>query len=156
MFCRNCFLFDQEKLEAQCCFFEDRHSLVLFLLNVILNIQKKWIDFGKCDRTKICSVCQCNIVYRKYQYVIYKNCLNLDFLAEVRENLHKNLSKMIESNNHFLCEIINKKFCYKHKDWFNGNQVHYDLEHCLSLWEKYEMDKIIQTYFKIVCRKIVF
>lgn len=82
----------------------------------------------------MCLICQCNIVYREYQYTIYKNCLNLDFLAKVRENLHKKLLKLVESNNHFLCEIINEKFRYYHKDWFNGNQVHYDLEHCLSLW----------------------
>ena len=155
MVCKNFCLFDQEKLEIQCCFFKDRHSLVLFLLNVILNIQKKWMDVCWCDGSKICLVCQSNIVYREYQYVIYKNCLNLDFLAKVRENLHKNLLKIVKSNNHFLCEIINEKFKYYHKDWFNGNQVHCDLEHFSSLWEKYKMEKIIKTDFKIVCRKIV-
>ena len=116
MVCKNCFLFDQEKLEVQCCFSKDRHSLVLSLLNVILNIQKKWMNFCQCDGSKICLVCQCNIVYKEYQYTIYKNCLNLDFLAKVRENLHKNLLKLIESNNHFLCEIINEKIRYYHKD----------------------------------------
>ena len=113
------------------------------------------MDFCRCDGSKICLVCLCNIVYKEYQYTIYKKCLNLDFLAKITDNLHKNLLKLFESNNHFLCKIINEKFRYYHRDWFNGNQVYYDLEHCLSLWEKYQMEKIIQTDFTNVCGKIV-
>ena len=76
-------------------------------------------------------------------------------MTKVRENLHKNLLKLVDSNNHFLCVIINEAFEYFHKDWFNGNQVRYGLEYCLSLWDKYQMDKIMQTDFKIVCKKIL-
>ena len=132
---KNCFLYDQEKLENGCCFFKDRHSLVLFLLNVILNIQDHWIKFCKCDGKNICLPCQANICYHKYQYTLYKNCLNLDFLAKVRENIHTNLLKMVFSNNHFLCQIINKKYCYHYKDWFTGDNVSYELEFGLTSHE---------------------
>ena len=155
MVCKNCYLFDQEKPEVQCCFFKDRHSLALFLLNVILNTQKKCMDYCKCDDTEICLICRFDINYREHQYIICKNCLNLDFLAQVRENLHENLLKLVELHNHFLCEIINEKFQYSHNDWFNGNKAYYDLEKCLSYWEKYQMGKIIKNDFKIFCKKIV-
>ena len=37
--CKNCFLLDEEKLE-NAYHFEDRQSLALFMLNIILNIQE--------------------------------------------------------------------------------------------------------------------
>ena len=43
--CKNCFLFDEEKLENACCFFTERHWLAFSLLNVVLNIQKMWLQF---------------------------------------------------------------------------------------------------------------
>ena len=128
--CNNCFLNDQYKLENKSCFFKDRHVLTLFLLNIILNIKKKWLDFCKCDGKTMCLACRSNIIYREYQYNIYQHCLNLDFLAKVRENLFDNLEKMLTLNNHFVCEIINKKFHYEHKDWFTGEKILLDLEKC--------------------------
>ena len=148
--CKNWFLYDQEKLENVCCFFKDRHSLVFLLLNVISNIQNLWLKFCKCDGKNICLPCQSNICYREYQYVVYKQCLNLDFLAKVRDNLHNNLLKMIYANNHFLCEIINNKYVYHHKDWFTGENVNYELDFCLTSYEKNKMKEIINTNFKIV------
>ena len=148
--CKNCFLFDEEKLEIACCFFTERHSLAFSLLNVVLNIQKMWLQFCKCDGNNICLPYQANICYRDYQYVVYKNCLNLDFLSTVRENLHQNLLKISTSYNHFFCEIINKKYLYHHKDWFTGENVTYDLDFCLTFYEKNEMNKIIDTDFKII------
>ena len=78
----------------------------------------------------MCLACRSNIIYREYQYNIYQHCLNLDFLAKVRENLFDNLEKMLTLNNHFVCEIINKKFHYEHKDWFTGEKILLDLEKC--------------------------
>ena len=132
-------------------FFKDRHSLVLFLLNVILNIQNIWLKFCKCDGNNNCLPCQSNICYGEYQYVVYKQCLNLDFLAKVRENLHTNLLKMVNANNHFLCEIINNKYIIHHyEDWFTGENVNCELDFCLTSHEKNKMNEIINTDFKIV------
>ena len=94
------------------------------------------MDYCKCDGTEICLICRFNIIYRDYQYTIYKNCLNLNFLTKVRENLHKNLLKLVDSNNHFLCVITNEEFEYFHKDWFNGNQVHFFLFGINIKWTK--------------------
>lgn len=74
----------------------------------------------------------------------------MDFLAKVRDNLHNNLLKMIYANNHFLCEIINNKYVYHHKDWFTGENVNYELDFCLTSYEKNKMNEIINTNFKIV------
>ena len=38
---KSCFKFDKDYFDHTCAVFENRHSLVLFLLNIILNIQKK-------------------------------------------------------------------------------------------------------------------
>ena len=38
--CKNYFLFDEEKIEESFYHFEDRHSLVLCMLNIILNYKK--------------------------------------------------------------------------------------------------------------------
>ena len=148
--CKYCFLYNQEKLESVCCFFQDRHSVVLFLSNVILSIQDLWTKFCKCDGENISLPCQANICYREYQYTIYKNCLNLDFFTKVRENIHINLLKMVFSNNHFLCQIINNKYCYHHNDWFTGDNVSYELEFCLTSHEQQKIKEIIDTDFKIV------
>ena len=70
--CKNCFLFDEEKLENAFYHFQDRHSLVLFMLNIILNVQEIWIEFCICDGSTICLPFQANICYREYQYNIYE------------------------------------------------------------------------------------
>ena len=84
--------------------------------------------------------------------MIYKNCLNLDYLAKLRENLFDNLVKMLSLNSHFICEIINEKFQYEHKDWFSGEKMLFDLETCLKAWEEKNMKKIMLNGFRIVCK----
>ena len=102
--CKYCFLYNQEKLESVCCFFQDRHSVVLFLSNVILSIQDLWTKFCKCDGENISIPCQ----------------------------------------------IINNKYCYRHNDWFTGDNVSYELEFCLTSHEQQKIKEIIDTDFKIV------
>ena len=134
--CKNCFLFDEEKLEESFYHFKDRHSLVLFMLNIILNIQKIYLEFCKCDGTNICLPCQSNNCYKEYQDQIYQHCLNFDFLSNVKVNLHRNLFKMVATFNHFLCEILNRKYQYSFKCWFTGEELKYDLDTCLVQYEE--------------------
>ena len=47
-------------------------------------------------------------------------CLDLDFLADIRENVYRNLLKLLTLENHFACKLINTKYNYSHKDWFTG------------------------------------
>ena len=79
--CKNCFLYSEINLHAKVGFFETRKDLVLFLLNVVLNIKDLFIDNCKCDSENICQPCSMGEIFnKKTVYEIYKNCLNLDFL----------------------------------------------------------------------------
>ena len=108
-----------------------------------------WFEFCTCDGKNICLSCEANICYREYQYSIYNQCLNLDFLTKVKENLYYNLSEMIKKNNHFVCKIINNQFYYENVSWFNGHKYEYSLENTLLFFEQKMIDKIINNDFKI-------
>lgn len=45
---------------------------------------------------------------------------------------------MVQTFNHFLCKIINRKYQYKFKSWFTGEEVKYDLDICLANFEEEE------------------
>ena len=110
-FCRNCFLFDEFKLHSKLGFFEIRKEMVIFMLNVMLNIHKYVLDYCKCDGETICLSCEiANIFNEKITYEIYKNCLNIDILLKIKENLHVQLIRLLEKHDHFLCKIINEKY----------------------------------------------
>ena len=57
---------------------------------------------------------------------------------------------MVPTFNHFLCDIINKKYQYKHKDWFTGEDMSYDLDFCLTNFEEKKIKSIMDNTFKIV------
>ena len=59
MACKNCFIYDEIKikLHSKVGFFKKRKDLVLFLLNVALNIKGLFIDQCKCDGENICQPC---------------------------------------------------------------------------------------------------
>ena len=57
MACKNCFIYDEIKLHSKVGFFEKRKDLVLFLLNVVLNIKDLFMDHCKCDDENICQSC---------------------------------------------------------------------------------------------------
>ena len=75
-------------------------------------------------------------------------------MAKVRENIFGNLDKMLTLNSHFICEIINDKFQYEHKDWFTGENMLFNLEKCLKAWDEDVIQKIILNDFRIVCDDI--
>ena len=153
--CENCFLFDEEKLDKEMNYIEDKHSLTLFLLNVILNIQEIWNEFCICDGENICLPCQANICYREYQYSVYKSCLNYDFLIQIKDNLYSNLIKRVPSYNHFLCKIINKKYKCEYKSWFSGETVEYDLDFCLKFYKEKKINGILNNDIKVIRLKML-
>lgn len=156
MVCRNCLQEDNEIFKYKCNVFGNRHYLVLFLVNIILNIKKMRNDFCKCDGETICLVCQSMKIYKDYEHVVYRNCLNLDFLCKVRENLIQNMYRLFTMNNHFVCKIINEKYQYDHKDWFTGNKNFYDLDSALTFFEQKQINKIINNNCKVLVEKIFF
>ena len=111
--CKNCFIFDEFKLRSKIGFFETRQSMVVFILNAILNIEKYFLDFCKCDGENVCAVCDCAEMFKRTQFAVHKNSLNYDFVNKVRGNLYLKLSELIEDNNHFVCKIINEKYSYE-------------------------------------------
>ena len=77
---KNCFKDNEELFAKTVTEFEGRCSFVVFLLNVVLNITEIWERFCKCEKiSDCCLVCEFRITYKKYQYDIYKNLLNMDF-----------------------------------------------------------------------------
>ena len=50
--------------------------MVIFILNVLLNIEKLYFDFCECEDEKICYPCFMAGIYDEDQvYNVYKNCL---------------------------------------------------------------------------------
>ena len=121
--CKNCFLFNNEKLNSKMGYFECRRDLFDFLINTIMNIQWHHLKYCKCNKT-ICGPCQIADIFKEeVTYKLYKNCFNFDLLNQVRENLHIYLHNLLEKNDHFLCKIINEKYFYVHKCHYTGKTV---------------------------------
>ena len=125
--------------------------MVIFLLNVVLNIEKFWEDFCFCTDCKlICSVCQMQIVYFNDQHDLYGNSFNMHFLLKFHQHLIKNLNSLLEIDCHFVCEVINKKYFYILKDLFDGSKKDFDLSDCLNEFENKKINQIKNNDFKIV------
>ena len=155
MECQGCCLKkNRDIFEKMTHVFESRHYLALFLLNTILNIQEDWSKFCKCKTFEICLVCQTKRFYNNYQYYIYKHSLNLIFLAKLRENLYRNLLKLLTLDNHFACNVVNKKHRYFHVDWFTGEKIDYNLDVCLTYFEQKKIHEIRYNNCKVVLKSI--
>ena len=149
--CTNCYLFDQVKLHAKVGFFKARKHMVVFILNVLLNIENLHFDFFECDNENICYPCFMADIYDEEQvYSVYKNCLDLDFLSQFKESLHLHLCKLFESKNHFLCKIIEEQFYYSRKCFFRGYIVHIKVQTAYLEWGKLKINEIIKKDAKVV------
>lgn len=63
-----------------------------FLLKIVLNIQQIWLRFRSCKKVSDhCFLCQFYAIYKKQQYEIYENLLNLDFLERFHSHAVRNL-----------------------------------------------------------------
>ena len=125
--------------------------MVIFLLNVVLNIEKFWKDFCFCTNSKlICSVCQMRLIYLNDQYDIYENSFNMDFILKFHQDPIKNLNSLLEINCHFVCKVINEKYFYTLKDLFDGSKKHFHLYDCLNEFENKKINQIKSNDFKIV------
>lgn len=148
--CENCYLFDQEKLQ-NAAFFETRRETAMFILNVILNINKFHSIFCQCDNNNICYPCYMKVIYEDEEevYEVYKNCLDLHFLLEVKAKLYEHLCKMQRLKNHFLCKITQKQFHYKHKCFFTGYNYKISLEIGYSEWENIKIKEIVNKNVRV-------
>ena len=151
----NCFKFDKEFFNSATTVFCSRRSLVIFLLNVILNIKVMWKDLCCCKTPyERCLVCQARICYPNYEYDKFENCFNFDFLAKVQENVRKNLLRLLTAENHFGCKVINCKYMYSHKDWFCGRVDKIYISDCLRNYENKKIDKIKARKCKVFIKPL--
>ena len=121
MTCQKCFIDDVEAFGKATCQFYSRRSLVIFLLNVVLNIKDLWEHYCFCDKVGVlpCSVCQFRAVYLNDEYDIYENSFGLNFLLNFQSHVFRNLKSLLEIDCHMAYQLINRKYFHIHKYWFD-------------------------------------
>ena len=154
--CNNCFIFDEFKLYSKVGFFESRKEMVIFMLNTILNIQKYFLDFCKCDGNSICLVCEIGEIFNKnLTYKIYKNCLDLNLMSNIKENLHVQLNRLLEKSDHFLCKILNEEYYYEQgNSMFTGEPITFSVRTSYLQWEETQVKDIVDNEAYIFVKKI--
>ena len=115
--------------------------MFVFLLNIALNAQELWRDYSFCEKVlEECLICQFHMLYWNDQYDLYENSFDLNFLLRFRDQVRRNLSKLLDIKDcHFACELINRQYFYSHKSWFDGQIEKFYIPYCLAI---YENDKI--------------
>ena len=120
--------------------------MVLFLLKVVLNIEKYYKDFCVCkEGTVTCYFCVVARVYEGASYQLFEKFLNLDFLIKFKARLYGTICFLQEQNSHFVCTILEKEFYYKQKCFFSGNNVKISLRAASEEWEKLKKKKLLIT-----------
>ena len=151
MSCHNCFKDNAESFEQATRYFRSRRSLVILLLNVVLNIRDLWEQYCYCEKVSVqCSACQFRAVYLNDHYNIYENSFDLNFLSKFHKRIYKNLRRLLEIDCHLACELINRKFYYSHRDWFDGKIECFYLPYCPDIYENNKINSIKINDFKVV------
>ena len=152
--CKNCFLFDADKLNSKVGYFNTQRDMLVFLLNVVMNIKVHGLKFCKCNRV-ICEPCQiANIFKEEITFKLYENCFNLDLLNKVKENLHIHLINLLEKKDHFLCKIINDKYYYVHRCYFTGKTITKDVYSAVLEWESSQIKEIKNNNSRVTVENI--
>ena len=109
--------------------FENRKSLLLFLLNTILNINVRAHRFCYCkaEDNNQCEICVLIYIYEDQQFKIYGNSLNIVFLKQSAKNLIKSSVILRNGKPQIVCNLINDVFVYNHTDWFDGEKRTYSI-----------------------------
>ena len=98
-----------------------------------------------------CLICQFRQVYFDDQFKLYEHCFDLNYLVRFHYHLTENLQRLLkETDTHFVCRLINKKFFYKNKNFFNGQTYCYSVEEALVFSEKTFIKSIEKNDFKII------
>lgn len=92
---KNCHELNQDKFEKITCEFKNRH----FSLNVLLNIKFFVNRISSCVDRKKCLVRKIKRIYNDYEYNIYKNMFNLDFLIKYHTNIFYYLNELLTEKN---------------------------------------------------------
>ena len=157
MSCQNCFKDNIDAFEKATCVFSSRRPLVIFLLNLVLNIKDLWERYCSCEKSCIspCLVCQFRLVYLNDDFDIYENSFDLHFLFTFHRHLYENLKRaLLETDSHFVCKLINKKYFYTRKNWFDGKIERFYLANCLEDHENNRINGFKNNDLKIVLDQI--
>ena len=153
MSCDQCFRKNAGEFEKVSNVFTSRIPLLVFMLNVILNVQEIWEEYCSCSNTvkQTCLICQFRQVYFDDQFKLYEHCFDLNYLVRFHYHLTENLQRLLkETDTHFVCRLINKKFFYKNKNFFTGQTYCYSVEEALVFSEKTFIKSIEKNDFKII------
>ena len=155
MSCQNCFKNNMDAFEKATCVFSSCRPLVIFILNVLLNIKDFKNCLCICKKDFLCLPCQFRMVYLNDDYDIYKNSFNFHFLFVFHRHLYKNLKRLlVEVESHLAYKLINKKYFYVRKDFFDGKIVRFYLSDCLEDYENKKINYIKKKDLKIALDKI--
>ena len=102
---KDCLQNDEELFERSAYIFCSRWSLVIFLLNVVLNIKELWEDCEKLSEK--CSVCQFRMVYLNDEFDLYEHSFDFNFLVNYHSDVYNNLVKLLEVKYHIFCKLVN-------------------------------------------------
>ena len=129
--------------------------MVIFMLNTILNIQKYVLDFCKSDGVNMCLPCEIAQIFdKKVTYEIYKNCLDLNLMSKIKENLHVQLNNLLEKHDHFLCTIINEEYRYERDESiFTGEPISFSARMVYLEWEKMQIENIVNEKATVFVKK---
>ena len=153
MSCNQCFRENAGKFEKVSNVFTRGRPLLVFMLNVLLNVEEIWEEYCSCLNTgkQTCLICQFRQVYFDEQFKLYEHCFDFNYLARFQYHLTENLQRLLkETDTHFVCRLINKKFFYKNKKFFNGQTYCYSVEEALIFYEKSFIKKIEKNDSKII------
>ena len=101
----------QLEFEKKTCVFKDGQQLLFALLNTLLNI--KWFNdqLCYCENKKECLICKIKRIYTDYEYDLYKNMFDLDFLIKS----HSNFDQLFKIRKHSVWLILSNKYYYIRK-----------------------------------------
>ena len=141
----DCFLFDEFKLHTKIGFFESRRKTVVFIINVLMNTEKFFVEYCKCTDKSTCLPCEIAETYNeKLTYQIYENCFNLDLLLKVKQNLCIQLISLYDAHNHFLRKILSEDYVFhEEKCIFTGASINISVKEACCESEKKKTDEIL-------------
>ena len=122
-----------------------------------MHAQELWRDYSFCEKVlEECSIFQFRMLYWNDQYDLYENSFDLNFLLRFRDQVRRNLSKLLDIKDcHFACELINRQYFYSHKSWFDGQIEKFYIPYCLAIYENDKINTIKNNEFNIVIDPLI-
>ena len=90
-----------------------------------------------------------NLIFMK----IVSTCI---FLSTFHQHLYKNFKRvLLETDLHFVCKLVNRKYFYTRKDWFNRKIEHFYIPNCLENFGNKKINEIKNNDLKVVLEPIL-